>query len=282
MKYYNVKSMLSASKNPLVVRNESSSFLISGKKTRPYIEPSFQKIIFDTERPTILLVSAVGATGKTALAEQLSQDTNLPLLDLAKHKPVGDNTLTGLLTHAFDVKDIGAVFQGLASGSYGIIIDSIDEGRSKTTEKAFEAFLDDIVRLCQPSSAMTFVLLGRTQILDDCWTYLSEKGISTALITISPFTIVRAKQYIDAFTSGATSAYASQYKTARDTILEKLGRAFTGNMYKEREEFLSFIGYHQSWTPLSLCSLKRRTITSFLRNLATLMEVTLRYLCYTA
>jgi hypothetical protein len=53
----------------------------------------------------VILISAVGATGKTALAEQLSRETRLPILDLGKHKPVGDNTLTGLLTTAYDVKD---------------------------------------------------------------------------------------------------------------------------------------------------------------------------------
>ncbi len=113
-------------------------------------------------------MSAVGATGKTALSEQLSRDLQLPLLDLAKHKPVGDNTLTGLLTHAFDVKDISSVFAGLASGEYGVIIDGVDEGRSKTTDKAFEAFLDDIAKLSRAHSPTTFLMLGRTKILDEC------------------------------------------------------------------------------------------------------------------
>jgi hypothetical protein len=243
MNYYNLKSILSARKQIFHVCNPSPSFATAGGEAKPYIEPTFQKVVFEAEKPTIILVSAVGATGKTALAEQLSRDLQLPLLDLAKHKPVGDNTLTGILTHAFDVKDLTNVFAGLAAGEYGVIIDGIDEGRSKTTEKAFEAFLDDIVTLCKATSPTTFLLLGRTQILDDCWYYLAESGIPTALVTILPFTVAEAKQYIDTFTTGAKGPYAVQYRSARDSILEKLGRVFAGDASQKPEAFLSFIGY---------------------------------------
>jgi hypothetical protein len=243
MKYYHLKSILAAEKTPFTISDPSPSFFIAGQRSRLYIEPTFTKVIYEVEKPTIILVSAVGATGKTALAEQLSRDVGLPLLDLGKHKPVGDNTLTGLLTHAFDIKDISGVLEGLARGTYGVIIDGVDEGRSKTTEKAFEAFLDDIAKLCKPNSGTTVLMLGRTQILDDCWAYLSEKNLSTALITILPFSISGAKEYIDTFTGGAESAYAEQYGSARDAILEKLSKAFAGDTTEKVEEFLSFIGY---------------------------------------
>src|SRR6266487_536503 len=140
MDYYHLRSIVSAGKKEFPLREPSPSFFLAGEKTKPYIEPTFSKVLYDTERPTVILISAVGATGKTALAQQLSRDANLPILDLGKHKPVGANTLTGLLTHAFDVKDLSGVFEGLTSGSFGVIIDGIDEGRSKTTEEAFEAF----------------------------------------------------------------------------------------------------------------------------------------------
>jgi hypothetical protein len=234
---------VSARKQRIAISVSSSSFFIAGAQGKPYITPTFQKVIFETEHPPIILVSAVGATGKTALAEQLSRDIGLPLFDLAKHKPVGDNTLTGLLTSAFEVRQISAVLEGLASGTFGVIIDGVDEGRSKTNEKAFEAFLDDIARLCNAESGPTFVMLGRTQILDDCWTYLSAQGVPAALITIAPFTIAEAKLYIDTFTGNEAGASGTFYTTARDAILDKLGKAFAGAANPETAGFLSFIGY---------------------------------------
>lgn len=241
MDYSLLKSVIAASKNVHTIKRSSESFAVVDTRARPYIEPDLEKIIFDQEKPTVLLVSAVGATGKTALAHQLSRDLSLPVLDLAKHKPVGDNTLTGILTSTFDVGDISTVLAELQSGQYAVIIDGIDEGRSKTTEKAFDAFLDDVAKLCQGSPSTTFVLLGRTQILDDCWSYLTDKGVPTALVTISPFTLANAKTYIDTFTQGAKGT--ALYTNARDTLLDQLSRAFVSGRGDAPDAFLSFIGY---------------------------------------
>jgi hypothetical protein len=243
MDYYHLKSILAARKRQFHLRETSESFFIAGERTKPYIEPSFEKVLeFERERPTVILISAVGATGKTALARQLSRDTGLPIFDLSKHKPVGANTLTGLLTQAFDIKEISAVLEGLATGQYGIIIDAVDEGRSKATEEAFEAFLDDVLRLCPVGNGTTVIILGRTRTVDECWTYLSDRGLKPGLVAISPFNVDDARRYIDAF-SEPNAAYARQYEEVRDFIIEKLGKAFTGNANEKNEEFLSFIGY---------------------------------------
>lgn len=179
MNFYNLSSIIAAQKQAIPMREATNSFSVTTARKTPYIEPTFNKIDFQQEKPSVILVSAVGATGKTTLAQILSHDTGLPLLDLSAHKPVGDNTLTGLLTTAFRVDDLSRVFEGISQGSFGVVIDGIDEGRSKTTEKGFEAFLDDVARLCQGSSSTSFVLLGRTQTLEESWLYLTEKGIST-------------------------------------------------------------------------------------------------------
>jgi hypothetical protein len=191
----------------------------------------------------VILVSAVGATGKTTLAQVLSSDLALPLLDLGKHEAVGDNSVRGLLTEAFPLADLGKVFEGISKGTYCVIIDGIDERRSKTAEKAFEAFLDDIASLCLGSQSPSF-LLGRTQILDDCWLYLTEKGAPTGLLSIKPFDLSSARTYVDKFTGGSQSSQAEQYREVRDNILNMLMSAFTPNGGDSIDgNFLSFIGY---------------------------------------
>ncbi len=242
--YYNLKSIIAAQKkSSFTMRAESDSFRIAPKRQQPYIEPSFNKELFEAERPPVILVSAVGATGKTTLAEMLSAETGLPLLNLARHKPVGDNTLTGVLTSAFRLEDLSGVFEAIVNGSFGLIIDGLDEGRSKTTSQAFEAFLDDIIRLCGGDSATSFVLLGRSQSVEDCWSYLTGKGVETGVVTIAPFDLDSAREYIDAFTGGPTSSHAREYCEVRDDILKMLGAAFVDRGQNPSEEFLSFIGY---------------------------------------
>ena len=243
MNYYNVKSIIGAQKNTFKMQTSLDSFYVAEKREDPYIEPVFEKVEFETERPAVILISAVAVTGKSTLAHVLSHETGLPLLDLGKHKPVADNTLTGLLTSTFPVEDLSSIFESIGKGGYGVIIDGIDEGRSKTTEKAFEAFLDDIVRLCKCAANTSFVLLGRTQILEDCWIYLTEKQISTGLITILPFVADSARKYIDEFTEALEGPYADKYKEVRDSILNMLAAAFGNETKEANEDFLSFIGY---------------------------------------
>ena len=243
MNFYHLKSIISSSKTQFDLLHPVDSFFIAEEDSAPYIEPEFEKVLFESEQPSVLLISAVGATGKSALAKVLSAQTSLPLLDLAKHKPVGDNTLTGLLTNAYELRDISSILEGLSEGTYGIIIDGVDEGRSKTTGKGFEAFLDDIAKLAGESKKTTIIMLGRTQVLDDTWSYLEKKGVSVGLITISPFAMEGAKKYIDAFTGAAESNQIEQYRNTRDAIIEMLGSAFSQNTKEKAESFEAFIGY---------------------------------------
>jgi len=243
MNFYDLYSIVSANKQTFTLQEPTDSFSIATERTGPYIEPALLKSEFEQEKPTIILVSAVGATGKTTLAQVLSHRCGLPLLDLAKHKPVGDYTLTGLLTTAFRPEHFGPVIEAISKGSYGVIIDGVDEGRSKTNEGAFDAFLDDVARLCKNASSPTFVLLGRTQILDTCWLYFIDKGIKTGLLTIAPFDLEQARAYVDRFTGGLESDHQDQYRSVRDLILEKLSGAFGAHVSENDQTFLSFIGY---------------------------------------
>ena len=243
MNFHNFQSLVGSRKRTFEMKVPTESFTIAPERQAPFIEQSFTKNVFETEKPQVLLISAVGATGKSTLAQVLSHRLGLPLLSLGQHKPVGDNTLTGLLTTSFPVDQLSAIFQSIAAGEYGVIIDGIDEGRSKTNEQAFQAFLDDIARLCAGAASPSFVLLGRTQILEECWIYLADKKISTGLLTIDPFDLEQARSYIDKFTDGSTSPQATQYRETRDLILTKLSTAFSAVDAAPAGNFLSFIGY---------------------------------------
>ncbi len=241
MNFYNLKSIFAANKKTFLMRSPTESFyIITQKRDKPYIQPALEKIEFKTEKPNVILVSAVGATGKTALAQVLSYETGLPILDLSKNKAVGDNTLTGIITTSFKTEDLSSIFAGLASSTYGIIIDGIDEGRSKVTAKAFDAFLDDICQLCTGSTGTSFILLGRTNILEDYWVYFSDKGIYPGLISILPFDLASAEEYIDQYVDVQEIKNRTQYDDARNCILKMLSSAFIS---KDNKDFQSFIGY---------------------------------------
>ena len=141
MQYTHLRSLFNTKKQSIPLQHEDESFRIHDSDNSIYIQPTIEKVMFENEKPSIILVSAVGATGKTALAKQLSIETQLPVLDLGTHRPVGGHSLTGLITESFDILTVSSVLHGLRNGTFGIIIDGIDEGRSKTTEEAFRFIL---------------------------------------------------------------------------------------------------------------------------------------------
>lgn len=240
MTYHNLKSIIGSNKAPVVPDDPTDSFKVSEKRDDPYIEPTFDKVEFDSEKPDILLISAVGATGKSTLSQELSHNLQLPILDLGRYEPVGGDTLTGILTSAYDSSNIGEVFNRLQDGSFGIIIDGIDEGKAKTKEEAFQAFLDDICKYTSSSEHTSFIMLGRTQALEDCYLYFLEKEQDIGLSTINPFDITSAKRYVDSFTD-IKEKHEEKYKDARDLIIECIEDAFEHEDSKSR--FESFIGY---------------------------------------
>jgi len=93
MNFYDLVAIVGSEKKPTPLANPTSSFCVVPNRAAPYIEPTFEKVVFEHDRPTVLLISAVGATGKTTLAHVLSNRISIPRLDLANHKPVGDNSL---------------------------------------------------------------------------------------------------------------------------------------------------------------------------------------------
>ena len=242
MQYYDLKSIVGSGKQPIPLKSQSASFFLNPRRPSPYIEPTFSKEEFPTKKPAILLVSAVGASGKTTTAHALACDSILPVLDLAKHKTVADNTLTGILTSAYPIEKIGEVLEGLRTGTHGIIIDGIDEGRTKTNEPGFEAFLDDLIERSKGATTTSIVIFGRSQVLINTWLYLAEKGADVGLVKIDPFSLDHAKKYIDAYVTGRNPDQQAMYEQARDSVLDKLGAAFSPSE-AEDGAFLSFIGY---------------------------------------
>jgi len=240
MQYYGLKSIVNSRKNPVSLKGSSDSFYVSSEKVTPFIEPGFSKVEFPQEKPSILLVSAAGAAGKTTTAQALSFDTQLPILDLAVHKAVGDNTLTGILTTAYAIENVGQVLEGLRNGTHGIIIDGIDEGRSKTTEEGFEAFLDDLIERSKNSPTTVIVIFGRSQVLLSTWCYLMDRNAGVGLVEIEPFNIEQARAYIDAQVQDRNVNQQRNYEAARDEVLNRLGAAFNT---ESKDAFLTFIGY---------------------------------------
>lgn len=225
------------------IEKEIKSFFIIKEINPEYEEPKFSKVEGSLEQknpPKILLISAAGATGKSALAYHLSATNKIPILDLSKQTPVGANSLSGLLLEIFGTTGISSFFKEMHDGKISIIIDAIDEGYIKTTEEAFNAFLSNIADIADKSDGISFILLGRTQALEHTWLHMSERKINSSLIKIEPFNTEQAKSFIDKKLSGSRN---SQYEVTRNYIIDTIGVFFSSRSSTSAILFESFMGY---------------------------------------
>jgi hypothetical protein len=221
--------------------SESEAFHIMQTSNRYFIEPTFTIEEKSKGFPKIILISAVGASGKSTLAKELSFRTHSILLDLAVHDAVGSNSLTGLIASAYPPEKILDVFDSLRKGEMGIIIDGADEGKAKTAPNAFFAFLDDIAKMCESApQGASFIVLGRSNVMEDCFIYLDCKNINVELWQLDPFSKEQAQIYIDKHqTNGAGNEC---YRNVCHLILNGLEKSLQQSD-NDQDEVLRFMGY---------------------------------------
>lgn len=189
--------------------------------------------------PRIVLISATGATGKTAMTKHLSSVLNIPVFDLGKAREVASNSLTGSL-----VKEYGVTFstylEALKKGDQAIIIDALDEGLAKSGTGAFNAFIDDVLSLIADSSrdSIPVIMLGRTQAIETISEYLESKKFTYSCLQISPFTLKQANDYVDMKVKPNTK-FKSAYTDLKNYIFSAIG----SYVKKQSELEDNFLGY---------------------------------------
>lgn len=193
----------------------------------------------------IILISAVGASGKSWLSERLSYDLKSPVINLGKMKVVASYSLTGVLIKRLGARCAGEYIESLQKGEMGLIIDALDEGYQKTNTDGYFDFLDDVIDKVPCEGSKPIILLGRTNAVELAALHMQEKGVDYAILAIEPFTIDKAKEFIDKRikkVKDENEVYNPKYKEIRDYIIDTIG-CFFKNQSDINHQKKSFIGY---------------------------------------
>jgi hypothetical protein len=179
--------------------------------------PPTLRVIDRSASPTVTLLSARGATGKSVLAQYISHEKNAPLWNLAEDLSVS--------AHAFEAKLSGYLGPGRASEFKGspdafVVIDALDEARFRVSANSWTEFINSLTSFSE--SDHHFVMLGRERILEDVWLQLDEAGISCNWFEISHFDGEQRVRYVDARVARKRDTETDAYRGARDAVLEAL------------------------------------------------------------
>lgn len=230
------------------INNDDSSFTIYESLNEKYVQPFLSIIpeyssIVDINDASIILISAVGATGKTELTKFLSASIGCPVVDLAKINVVASNSITGLFFKKMQKYDMAEYLSDIAKGSASFIIDALDEGMMKTNISGYYDFLDDVISF-NPNAKSPLVLLGRSNSMELTSAFLFDKGINVVTLQIEPFTRQKAIDFLDNYVKNESSTrYDLSYRQTRDFIIDKIGGFFKDQADIKNHQFDRFIGY---------------------------------------
>lgn len=197
----------------------------------------------DLSDARIVLVEAIGASGKSELTKYLSKCLDCPIFDLGKTNVIAENSLTGMLMKRLDRKDCFSFMDDVSNGLSTLIVDALDEGYMKTTNQGYLDFLADVVSL-KPTKEFPIIMLGRYNAVELAALYFAEKELNITTLQIEPFTLAQANDFIDK--SGdriAQTKHYANYKETRDYILKTIDGFFKDQSSIKNHASERFIGY---------------------------------------
>lgn len=229
------------------LKEEGDDFKVVEQKNPKFVSPILS-VVKDysnasLEESCIILIEAVGASGKTELTKKMSHWLTCPVVDLGHTKVVAGNSLTGLLFKRMFRKDCSGFMDDISEGKSTMIIDALDEGYMKTNNQGYMDFLDDVLSL-EPNSKCPIIMLGRYNAVELAATFLMDKDVKFITLQIEPFTMDLAREFIDkAVDTNARFKYESIYKETRDYILDTIDGFFQKQSDIKQPSAVRFIGY---------------------------------------
>lgn len=160
MKLDTVLEKIGTSQNIRLVKDHprSVSILENGEF---FIKPTLTEITCP-KNSKIILFSAPGATGKSALAKFVSFSKKALLWDLSKEK-IANHSFSGMLVESLGTKLFSEFTNGLETGDAVLVIDALDEAEMISGRIAIETLLMDLRAVCMNSTSPNVILFARTE-----------------------------------------------------------------------------------------------------------------------
>ena len=163
-----------------------------------YVPPTLSEVDWPVGA-TVVLVEAAGAVGKSAAAMAVADHLNWPLVRAEKTQ-VGSYSLSGLIQ---DATGFGSTYiADVASGTAGVVVDSLDEAHFRAGTENFLAFLDNVWKVSGPASPSrrpSVVLMSRSDTAELVQLAFLDAGIPLAHVELDFFDRDGADKFIKAY-----------------------------------------------------------------------------------
>lgn len=208
---YNIHNYLAERKKGIGMTLDSILHVIKGSKANEllpathksitriieepfYIGTKFNQIASNLN-PRFILVSAPGATGKSAFGKYIAYKKNALYWNLAEIS-IGDGTFQGTLYKALGVSKISGYAQDLQSANATLVIDAFDEAEIISGRKNVETFLSEANEFLEDAIAPSIILLSRTETAQNIAVFFKLNKIPYIHYEIGYFPEMQAREFV--------------------------------------------------------------------------------------
>lgn len=194
-----------------------------------FVAPVLTNIWQPDKNPSVVLVSARGAVGKTTFASELAWKAGAHLWPLGKFQ-VGHQFLEGALAKAYGDEAYSQAARELREGKRLVVLDGLDEARLHAGERNFDAFLESIAeRFREAGERPSLLILGRPLAANYTADRLFDAGVSFEWYEIDYFDRAAAEQFIENYLDRGRykphQHHRADFERARITLLDWLLRS---------------------------------------------------------
>ncbi|MEU7322346.1 hypothetical protein ABZ682_17560 [Streptomyces griseoviridis] len=208
----------------------------------------------DPVTPSLILITAPAAVGKTTAACYLSHTLRAPIVDLSTLH-VGSNALEGALWKSMSPGKAGNYVEEMKGGHATLIIDALDEAEIRSGQSNFQAFLRDVAETASDMSGKpAIILLSRAESARSLTELFKERNLQYSHFEILPFGRTQAEKYLDSrmvevYAAAGKEAvhrrYLTPYEKARDILFSLLASVISDGSSDiwEDSSVRDFLGY---------------------------------------
>jgi len=201
-----------------------------------YIKPLFTDV--QTKKDShIFVISAPGATGKSALAKYLAYNYKAIYWNLAEIT-LGDNSFVGTLVTSIGAENYSSFISDLVNGKTILVIDAFDEAEMISGQRSVDKFLLDVAKTIIDAPSPSIILLSRAETAQHICRFYVENAIAFNQYEISFFSNLAQKEFI-------TKVFERKRGIQIDPITQNCIDTYQSRILElvEEDEAGSFIGY---------------------------------------
>ncbi|MFJ1649728.1 hypothetical protein [Streptomyces sp. NPDC088258] len=205
--------------------------------------------------PSLVLITAPAAVGKSAAASYIGNTLHAPILDLSRLQ-VGDATLEGALAKSFGIRKYADFSEAMHESKTTLIVDALDEAEVRSGQANFRAFVRGIADTAAQifGGKAAIVILSRAESARTLQELFDERCLQYSHYEIRPFGKEQAESYLEKRVSGVFQSdnkeplhlrHSQPYKAARDGLFGILASAITErsvNIWSD-PDVRDFLGY---------------------------------------